>query len=228
MHFGIWLFPHDFFPRWENGWTIGMNVSSPCGAESEANTTLQKGSKLLVSRMMEVVWVSAGIALIYKDMHTFCRVRKKVSLYSLSKVLFCQPQPESDGSTKSLQGEPKFKEPLLTWGGWKLSSEEGWGVPGWRPHTGEMAWGLGLETSSQDLGLTPWHMWKHSSIESLSSSPHWHCTKDIKSTTCNSASSSQTLNALRSFLLSPAEGVAELIEEITEIPAVSQRLSLTT
>lgn len=54
-----------------------MNVSSPCGAESEANTTLQKGSKLLVSRMMEVVWVSAGIALIYKDMHTFCRVRKK-------------------------------------------------------------------------------------------------------------------------------------------------------
>lgn len=93
---------------------IGMNVSSPCGVESEANTTLQKGGKLLVSRMMEVVWISAGIDLIYKDMHTFCRVRKKVSLYSLSKVLFCRPQPEADSSTKWLQGEPKFKEPLLT------------------------------------------------------------------------------------------------------------------
>ena len=51
------------------------------------------------------------------------------------------------------------------------------------------------------------------------------CTKDVKLIT---KPLPVAPNVLRRFLLSHAEGVAALTEQAIEIPAVSQRLSLTT
>lgn len=71
----------------------------------------------------------------------------------------------------------------------------------------------------------PWGPWHLQPLEATARLLTDVCTKDVKLIT---KPLPVAPNVLRRFLLSRAEGVAALIEQAIEIPAVSQRLSLTT
>lgn len=74
-------------------------------------------------------------------------------------------------------------------------------------------------------GNPPWGPWHLQPLEAAARLPTGACTKDVKLITKPLLVAP---NVLRRFLLSHAEGAAALIEEAIEIPAVGQRISLTT
>lgn len=169
-----------------------------------------------VSRMMEAPGQTTQKG--WWKIHTFCRVREGFTILHQPCVLSL-----ATDSSRFLCGMAprwtKFKASLLLINCWRdgdLSSEEGWAAPACRYLSERHIMGAGAGCPPR----APQH------LQPLEATAHVLtdiCTEDV---TLITKPLPVAPNVLRRFLLSHAGGVAALVGQEIEIPAVSQRLSL--